>query len=322
MIRWNRWNTKDNTFLKEGIDMKRWKAVSLFTIGAGAFGFTPIFVKLSFSAGYSLAELNVSQMMIAAFTLWLIALFKHRQIHLTKKQLIRLLSAGSLTGITSIFYYGSMQYVPASIAIILLFQFVWIGVIYEWLFDKNAPTLTTYISVVLTLFGVFFAADVLSGEFFALSFIGVVLGICSAFSYAGFIYVSGRVATQIEPLTRTAIMMTGALLLMIIVFPPTFLFTDAIISSVWFYGAGAALFGAILPPILFSLSAPHLPTGLATILGSIELPVAVVMTSMILSETVTVSQWFGIVLILLAISYGEIKIYVSRLVDKKSTPLQ
>ena len=293
--------------------MKRWKAVFLFTIGAGAFGFTPIFVKLSFSAGYSLAELNVSQMLIAAFTLWLIALLKHRQIHLTKKQLIRLLSAGSLTGATSIFYYGSMQYVPASIAIILLFQFVWIGVIYEWLFDRKAPTIATSISVVLTLSGVFFAADVLNGDFFALSTVGVVLGICSAFSYAGFIYVSGRVATQIDPLFRAAIMITGSLLLMIIVFPPTFLFTDAAASSIWFYGAGAALFGAILPPLFFAVSAPHLPTGLATILGSVELPVAVVMASMILSETVTLLQWFGIALILLAIAFGEVAGFARRM---------
>ncbi len=45
--------------------------------------------------------------------------------------------SGCLVGLTSIFYYGAMQYLPASLTIILMFQFVWIGVILESAFTRN-----------------------------------------------------------------------------------------------------------------------------------------------------------------------------------------
>jgi hypothetical protein len=60
--------------------MKRWKAIILFIIGAASFGFNPIFVKLRFAEGYTLAEVNVIQMMIVDLFLWGIALFKMHHV--------------------------------------------------------------------------------------------------------------------------------------------------------------------------------------------------------------------------------------------------
>jgi len=48
---------------------------------------------------------------------------------------------------------------------------------------------------------------------------------------------------------------------------------------------------------------------LATILGSIELPVAVIAASIFLSETVTFFQWIGILLIIAAISFKEMVLF-------------
>ncbi|PWA08779.1 multidrug DMT transporter permease [Pueribacillus theae] len=299
--------------------MTRWQASFIFTIGAGLFGFTPIFVKLHLAAGYTLSKLIVSQMIIAATILWLIACFKKKKLRLTRKTILSLMLAGTLNGITGIFYYNSMKYVPASVAIVLLFQFVWVGVLYEWILDKRRPTLPTYVTVVLTLIGVLFAANIFTDDFSNLPFLGILFGLISAFTYAGFIFVSGRVATQTDPLLRAPLMITGSLILVLIVFRPAFLFTDEVFHSFWLYGLGGALFGAVFPPLCFSISAPHLPSSLATILGSVELPVAVVAASIILSEQVTVLQWFGIVLILFAISFNEIRSGILHLIDKKKS---
>src|SRR5690606_4301253 len=143
--------------------MKHWQAITIFTIGAGLFGFTPVFVKLNFAANFTLSQLIVSQMILATAILWMIAFLKRIKFTVTKKQTLSLMLAGTFNGITGIFYYTSMQHVPASIAIILLFQFVWVGVLYEWILDKRKPTIPTIISVVLTLIGVFFAANVMTG---------------------------------------------------------------------------------------------------------------------------------------------------------------
>ncbi|WP_085522221.1 EamA family transporter [Tuberibacillus sp. Marseille-P3662] len=289
--------------------MKRWQAVIVFMIGAGSFGMNPVFVKLGFAEGYTLGEVNAAQMILAVLFLWLIGIRTAKKtqtmktINLSKTGYMMV--AGTLTGLTGIFYYGAMQYLPASVAIVLLFQFVWVGVLFEWVFDRKRPTKETLLSVVVTLIGVAFAADVVSGDLYNFAPVGILLGFCSAFSYTGFVFVSGRVAIDVRPLVRTPIMMTGSLILILIIFPPGFLLGDTLTSSLWLYGAGLALCGGILPPLLFAISAPHIPGSLATILGSAELPVAVVASSIILSERVTLLQWFGVILIIISVVMNE-----------------
>src|SRR5690625_6162645 len=71
---------------------------------------------------------------------------------------------GTSVGLTTVFYYASMQYLPASLAIILLFQFVWIVILFEWIFNKTKPSKASMISIILILAGVLFASDILYGS--------------------------------------------------------------------------------------------------------------------------------------------------------------
>ncbi|TDQ42755.1 EamA family transporter [Aureibacillus halotolerans] len=282
--------------------MARWKAVLIVLIGAGGFGFTPVFVKSAFIEGYNLAQVVGAQMMLAFVILWIIAAIRQvKRQQVTRKQVVKLMVAGSLNGSTGIFYYGAMAYLPSSVAIIMLFQFVWIGVLYEWILDKRKPTPITLVSVVLTLIGVSFAANLTMDRFEALSTIGLLLGLAAAFSYAGFIYVSGRVVSHVDPFLRSPIMISGAAVLVLCVFPPTFLWTDAATSSLWLFALGAAIFGAVLPPLFMAIGVPHISSGVATVLGSAELPVAILMAAIVLHEPMLPFQWVGIALIMLAI---------------------
>lgn len=294
--------------------MKRQYAAILFLIGAGSFGFNPLFVKLGYANGFTLHEINDAQIIIALIVLWIIGIFamirqRWAVRRLTVKSVINIMIVGAFTGVTSILYYGAMEYLPASMAIVMLFQFVWVGLIYEWIFDRRKPNRKTVLSVILTLVGVLFAAGLISGKAFQFSMIGFLLGLGAAFSYSAFIFTSGRVSVDIPASLRTPIMATGAGIIIFTIFPPIFTANDALGGDLWLYGAGLALTAIILPPFLFSISAPHLPPSLAVILGAIELPVAVIVADLGLSEHVTGWQWFGIALILFAIVVGEVKIF-------------
>ncbi|MGI8314320.1 EamA family transporter [Halobacillus mangrovi] len=282
------------------------KGITLVFLGAASFGFTPIFVKTGFAYGYSLGEINIAQMLWGFILLWTLSLFKGLTTReMTKADLWKVIATGTTVGLTSIFYYGAMQYLSASLAIILLFQFVWIGMIYEWVFSKSKPTKVNLISLVITLTGVVFASNVVNGKIFELPPLGLLLGLLSGFSYAGFIFFSGQVATKSHPILRSALMVTGSMILVIVVFfkdIPTYPLLD---SGLWVIGAGVALVGAIIPPLFFAGGAPLISGRLANVLSSVELPVAIISAMIILSESVTWLQWFGIVLILLAIVVNE-----------------
>ncbi|MFC5590012.1 DMT family transporter [Sporosarcina soli] len=287
--------------------MKLNKGILLVLIGASFFGFTPIFAKLGFSYGYSLGQINIVQMIISFVLLWSLALIKRSRFDgLTKKNVLQIMMTGCFVGLTSIFYYGSLQYLPASLAIILLFQFVWIGILLEWIFNKIKPAPITVLSILLILVGVFFSSNILNGEIQGLPLKGIIFGILSAFTYAGFIFFSGKVAVNVNPWIRSSFMATGSTILVLILFirdiPSVLPLENTLLTT----AMGVSLFGAVLPPLFFAAGAPLISGGIANILTSIELPIAIVSASIILSETVTPLQWFGTAIILAAIAFNEV----------------
>lgn len=292
------------------------KGIIFILIGAACFGFTPVFAKLGFGYGYSLGQINIVQMVISFILLWSITLIKRASfdgVHL--KNIPQIMMTGCFIGLTSIFYYGSMQYLPASLAIILMFQFVWIGILLEWVFNKVKPAPVTVVSILLILIGVFFASNILTGTSQDLPLIGFVFGILSAFTYAGFIFFSGKVAVNVDPMVRSSLMVTGSLIMVLLVFfreIPTILPFQANLVTT---AIGVSLFGAVLPPLFFAMGAPLVSGGVANILTSIELPIAILSASMILSETVTTLQWVGIFIILASITLNELgpKLYQIRM---------
>ena len=66
-------------------------------------------------------------------------------------------------------------------------------------------------------------------------------------------------------------------------------------------------FGSLVPPVLFNIGMPKVGSGLGTILSASELPTAVMMSTLILHEAVTYSQWFGVIMILCGIAFPNIQ---------------
>ncbi|MFC7062030.1 EamA family transporter [Halobacillus seohaensis] len=287
--------------------MSQKRAILFVLIGAASFGFTPIFVKLGFRQGYSLGEINITQMSVAFIVLWLLTfIVKAKASNLRKKSIATIMITGTFVGLTGIFYYGAIQYLTASLAIILLFQFVWMGIFFEWTFNRRTPSIRTLMSMVITLAGVFLASNILSEGQLELPLIGLIYGMLSAFTYAGFIFFSGQVAVEVTSWIRSSLMVTASLILVLIIFMkdiPTLPVND---GNLWLVGGGVALFGAVLPPLFFSFGSPHLSDGLANVLSSIELPVALISANLILAESITILQWSGVMLIILAIILNNV----------------
>lgn len=287
--------------------MDKKKGILFVLIGAGSFGFTPVFAKLGFSNGFTLGQINIVQMLIALVLLWGIVIAKRSSFKgLNKKNMKQIMITGSFVGLTSIFYYGSMIYLPASLAIILLFQFVWIGILFEWILSKVRPGMVTLSAMALILIGVFFASNILNGSLEKLPAMGFVFGILAAFTYAGFINFSGKVATEVDPWVRSSLMVTGSTVLVMLIFIkdiPSIPVTD---GSLWIVTSGVALFGSVMPPLFFALGAHLISGGLVNILSSFELPVAIISASIILSESITLVQWVGTSLIIVAIILNEL----------------
>jgi uncharacterized membrane protein len=69
---------------------------------------------LGFIYGFSLGQITIVQMLISFLLLWGITLLNKRSSFkgVNRKNIIPIMMTGCFVGLTSIFYYGAMQYLP------------------------------------------------------------------------------------------------------------------------------------------------------------------------------------------------------------------
>ena len=122
------------------------KGVFLVALGATSYGMLATFVKLAYQEDFTTAEVTSAQFIYGIIGVVIINLYqriknKNKAIKASSKNILHLILAGTSLGMTSVFYYLSVKYIPVSIGIVLLMQTVWMGVLLEWILDKKAPSL-------------------------------------------------------------------------------------------------------------------------------------------------------------------------------------
>ncbi|WP_332633910.1 EamA family transporter [Halalkalibacter flavus] len=287
--------------------MKVWHYAFLVFLAGCCFGILSTFVKLAYGAGFSVGEVTGGQFLVGTVLIFLLSLFTKRT-KLSLRQSRELLLAGMPMGLTGIFYYISLQTLDASLAIIFLFQFIWIGALLEWILEKKRPSREKLVAIIILFVGSLLATGLLVEGNVIFSLNGAVWGILAAIAFATFIYVSGTVGKAVPPVQKSSFLSLGGFLIVGLWFPPVFLLDGSIVTGVLPYSFMLGLFGVALPPLLFSIGMPHIGAGLGTILSASELPVAIILSTVILSETINWTQWLGVFLILIGIIVGNIKV--------------
>ena len=280
------------------------KGVLLVALGATSYGMLATFVKLAYKDGFTTAEITSSQFIYGILGLLLINLFqkifkKEKTKTATSKNIFQLMIAGTSLGMTSVFYYLCVRYIDVSIAIVLLMQTVWMGVLLEWFLDKKLPSKQKTISVIIVLLGTFLATKLYEFNL-KLDWKGVFWGILAAASFTTTMFTANKVALEISSEQRSLYMLLGGSVIVFIF--SAFTQVGALNFEIYKnYGLFLALFGTIIPPILLNAGFPKTGLGLGSIVASLELPVSVLMAFLILNEKVVIWQWFGILLIIFAV---------------------
>jgi drug/metabolite transporter (DMT)-like permease len=277
-------------------------------LGACSYGVLSTFVKLAYAKGFIASGVIGSQLFFGCLMLWLGVLMFSR-VKVDVKSMAKLMAVGMTVCLTSIFYYFSLQTIPASIAIVLLFQFTWIGVLLEAMAERTAPSWEKVVSITILTAGTFLAGGIVEQQGLSLDGKGVIFGLLSALTFALFIFFSGRVALDVPPLNRSSFIAAGSLAGAFLLLRPSFLFDGSLQEGLWIYGGLLGIFGLLIPTLLFAIGIPKIGSGLGTILGAAELPMAVFMSSLVLKELVTPLQWLGVILILLGIAFPQWVIY-------------
>ena len=286
------------------------KGVFLVGLGATSYGMLATFVKLAYQENFTTAEVTSSQFILGIVGILIINAFqkfnkKETVLKASNKNIFHLMLAGTSLGMTSVFYYLSVKYIDVSIAIVLLMQTVWMGVLVEMVLDKKLPSTQKIVSVIIVLIGTILATNLMNNQT-QIDWRGIMWGMLAAASFTTTMFTASRIATNISSAQRSLYMLLGGA---IIVFGFSIATQNTPFNFEIFlkWGIILSLFGTIIPPMLMNAGFPITGIGLGSIVSSIELPVSVMMAFFILNEQVILVQWIGILLIILAIVIMNIK---------------
>jgi drug/metabolite transporter (DMT)-like permease len=300
------------------------KGVLLVALGATSYGMLATFVKLSYIEGFTTAEVTSSQFIYGLTGILLINLFqriKHKNTtqKANSKNILQLMIAGTSMGMTSVFYYLAVKYIPVSIGIVLLMQTVWMGVLLEWFLDKKAPSLQKTVAVFVVIIGTGLAINILKIDFNDTSInwsLGLFWGLFAAASFTTTMFTANKVALEISSAQRSLYMLLGGAIIVFGfgLYTQTTDFNFEIFTK---WGIVLALFGTIIPPMLLNVGFPLTGIGLGSIVSSLELPVSVLMAYFLLNEEILLIQWIGILLIILAIVIINIQFKINNPLKKE-----
>lgn len=281
--------------------MKDFKSILYVAIGACSYGVLATIVKYANDLGIKTSALTFLQFFVGFLFLFLLNLLK-KNSETTEKiktsSKIKLIIWGTALGLTTTLYYLLIQYIPVSLGIILLMQSIWISLIIEIFVTKTKPSFMKIISVIIALIGTFLATDIFN-QGVTLDFRGILLGFSAGVSYSIAIFASSNIESQIKSSVRSQYLVLGGLILITLFWNFNIIRDISLEALPW--GILIAVFGTILPPLLFTKGIPKTGIALANIIASLEIPVSLLSAIIILNESVNLIQWIGVAIILFAV---------------------
>ena len=278
--------------------------------GGACYGILASVVKFSYADGFSFQQLVFSQSFFALIAFTLIALFDKvrgfKRTPLKPKQKLKLALMGIVTSGTTTFYYLSLSYIPANVAITLLFQFTWLGLVFEVFTTRKRPTNAALLSAAIIFTGTLFASGIIGGSAIeSLHPLGIVFGLCAAICCASFMFLSGRVEAHL-PVQQRGLWACCGYILTGIILCPNYFASGALQQGIWKYGLVLGPLGFVLPMLLFGIGCKYLSPGLSTIMASSELPISIFCAVFLLHEPTSLLQLLGVGCILLGIVIAQI----------------
>lgn len=285
--------------------MKNWMYPLLVIIGASSYGILSTITKLAILDGFTAAQAVTGQYYIG-FLLAVILYFTFKRKLPKFGGGYTLIVAGLFTALTGTVYGKAISYMPASLAVVMLFQFTWIGMLFDCMAHKRFPQRIEIISLFFLLGGTIFAAGVFDADLSGIPWQGWAWGMAAAVSFSAFLFMNSRQVEGMDMLTRLLFMSFFAAIAITFFQEPQILWNGTLAEGLWKYGLILGIFGIVLPILLFSIGIPKVGAGTASILSAIELPVAVTASVILLHEHMTVLQIVGIVIILVGMTLPSI----------------
>jgi drug/metabolite transporter (DMT)-like permease len=268
----------------------------LMLLSAAGFSTLAIFIKFSYAAGANALTILTMRFFLASLCLWALLKLLDLSPRITIKTALKLCLMGALGyGSMSLFFAASLQFLPASLSEMLLFTYPILVSIFSFLIGDEQFNWQKGTALMICLLGLFF---ILGVSFAGISHIGILFGLSSAIIYSCYILIGKRVLQDVHSLVATTYVSSAAAL----TFAICTLATNQLILTLplqgWLALIGTATFGTVIGILGFFAGLSKIGAANASIISTAEPVLTVLLSVLVLGETLTVLQGLGILLVL------------------------
>ena len=275
----------------------------LIALSAFCFSLNGIISSFLFKSGIKTYDLiimqNISQLSIL---LIYFSFNKLKDLKISKEDLKTISLQGLLASTpTAVFYYIAIQRTNTSIACLLLFTNPIFVTLYYIIFEKQRNNINKIIAVIVVFIGSALVLNISPKNFSHISIIGIIAGILSSVSYAFYNVYADKKLRKYSP---------GVILFYCTIV--VFLIISTININFYFrlreldlqmlkFALPLSTIANILPVILLYTGIKRIGAQAASIVATGEVPFTIILSFLILGETLNLTQIFGSILIVGAI---------------------
>ncbi len=260
-------------------------------ISAASFGAYPIFAKLAYQFGVNVPTVLFLRFSGCVILLWAFLLCTKRYRAFPKAAVIRLLLVGA-------FVYSAMSalnllavtMISASLASLLLCTYPIFVTVVTIIRKDEVLTRDKGIALVLSFIGI---ALLLNVDLSQINAWGILCGIGASFAYTAYVVVGNIIQKDLEPVQSATLIMSGACI--------TYTLNGLIAGSLsfafsgygWLAMAGMILCSTVFAVVLFWASIKVIGPAKASIIGTAEPLVSVILAVILFDEKMSLLQYLG-----------------------------
>jgi drug/metabolite transporter (DMT)-like permease len=271
-------------------------------LAAVLFGSAGLFVKMAHTAGLDSVSLLTVQYIFAVTLMFAYSfIWKRKALAVGKKELLNLVAMGIVgnTGMT-LCYYMAFEYLPVAVVTMLLYTYPIMVFIYTCVFEKGSMNWQKTAAIALAFAGCLLTLNIVGGNY-AYPAKGIAFGFMSAVFYAFMNIFSEKKLESVDALAINAYTTLFSLAALCVIRFPAYIFSGVVNADSAVYIVLLAIFCEILPLTLLYAAIKHIGALKVSVISNLEIPTAILLAFLFLSERISEVQLLGSVLIVCAI---------------------
>ncbi len=273
--------------------------ILLTIISAAGFGTLAIFIKIAYGAGANTLTVMTFRFLLGSICLWSVIGLKQLNPRIERTQLIKLCLLGICGySIMSGLFAFSLHFLSASLSTILLYTYPALVTLLSFAIGDEKFTAQKGFALLICFIGLVLVVGISTAN---ISIAGVLLALGAASVYSGYIVISNKLLKSIHSLLVSTYICSAAAAAYLLVGTLTKSLILDISFSGWLAIGGMAVLGTLVAVLFFFAGMALIGPSSASIISNIEPVVTVVLSAILLSETITPLQTSGGLLILFGI---------------------